>query len=228
MRAIGYTRVSSVDQLNGTSLAEQTKQIRAFAEMKGIELVGICTDGAVSGGKALNERPEGSKVVQALNNGDADMIIICKLDRGFRSASDCLFNVEVWEKQNIALVILNLGGQTIDTSSPTGKFFITVMAGAAELEKNLIKERCNSGRAARKAEGKRIGELPYGYELGDDNSLIPNPDEQKGLDLIRTLHAGGHSLRSIANELNIHGYTPKKGSTWTHGMVQSILKRIAA
>lgn len=228
MRAIGYTRVSSTEQLNGTSLTEQRKQIEAFCAMKGIELVGVYTDGAVSGGKALNERPEGSKMVQALSNGEAEMIIVCKLDRGFRSASDCLTNVETWERQNIALVILNLGGQTIDTSSATGKFFITVMAGAAELEKNLIKERCNSGRAARKAENKRIGEIPYGYELGADNSLIPNPEEQKGLDLIRNLHTNGHSLRSIANELNINGYAPKKGTTWTHGMVQGILKRIAA
>ena len=227
MRAIGYTRVSSVEQLNGTSLTEQRKMIEAFCDMRGIELVGIFSDAAISGGKALGERPEGSKMVQALNNGEADTVIICKLDRGFRSASDCLSNVEGWEKKNISLVILNMGGQTIDTSSAAGKFFITVMAGAAELEKNLIKERCNSGRAARKAENKRIGEIPYGFTLAPDNTLIPNGDEQKGLDLIISLHEQGYSLRSIASRLNEHGFTPKKRTTWTHGMVQSILKRIA-
>lgn len=227
MRALGYTRVSSQEQLNGTSLTEQARQIRAFCEMKSIELLAIYTDGAVSGGKALKDRPQGSLMLQSLADGEADTVIICKLDRGFRSASDCLANVEAWEKENVSLVILNLGGQTIDTSSAAGKFFITVMAGAAELEKNLIKERCNSGRAARKAENKRIGEIPYGFNLAHDNTLIPKADEQKGIDLIISLHEQGYSLRNIASMLNESGLAPKKGKIWTHGMVQSLLKRIA-
>jgi DNA invertase Pin-like site-specific DNA recombinase len=49
-----------------------------------------------------------------------------------------------------------------------GKFFITTMAGAVELEKNLIKERCSNGREARNLEGKVIGRLPYGLTLAED------------------------------------------------------------
>lgn len=227
MRAIGYTRVSSVEQLNGTSLMEQRKMIQAFCDMRGIQLVGIFSDAAISGGKALGERPEGSKMVQALNNGEADTVIICKLDRGFRSASDCLSNVETWEKQNISLVILNMGGQTIDTSSATARFFLTVMAGAAELEKNLIKERCNSGRAARKAEGRRIGSIPFGFTADEKGVLIDNPAEQAVLAEIKSLREKNYTLQQIADTLNSRGLTNRNGSAWNTGNISNLIRRAA-
>jgi DNA invertase Pin-like site-specific DNA recombinase len=228
MRAIGYARVSSQEQVDGTSLKSQEDQIRAYCTLKGIELRAVLVDAAVSGGKPLAVRPAGRELVTALMNGEADSIVVCKLDRGFRSASDCLINVEAWEKKGISLHILNLGGQTIDTSTPTGKFFLTVMAGAAELERNLIKERCNEGRKVRQAEGKRIGEIPYGWKLADDSkSLVECPEEQEALDLIHCMKQNGHTLREIAAELNRRGYHAKKGGAWTHGQVQSVLRRAA-
>jgi site-specific DNA recombinase len=225
-RAIGYVRVSSQEHVNGTSLDSQRSQIEAYAAMKGIELVASLIDAGVSGGKPLAERPAGSELVKMLESGQADSVIICKLDRGFRSASDCLVNVEAWEKRGTSLHILNLGGQSVDTSTPTGKFFIMVMAGAAELERNLINERCNEGR---KAEGRRIGEIPFGWTLADDDkTLIENPEEQRALGLIAFLKQDGHSLRSIADELNARQIATKKGlGAWTHGQVHSILKRAA-
>jgi site-specific DNA recombinase len=222
--------VSSQEQVNGTSLDSQRAQIEAYAAMRGISLVDVLIDAGVSGGKPLADRPAGRELVRILESGQADSVIICKLDRGFRSASDCLVNVESWEKRGISLHILNLGGTTIDTSTPTGKFFITVMAGAAELERNLINERCNEGRKARKAENKRIGEVPFGWTLGDDGKrLIENPEEQETLCLILSLKAQGLTLRGIAERLNILRIPTKKGrGLWTHGQVQSVLRRKAA
>ncbi|MGO9122428.1 MAG: recombinase family protein [Desulfomonilaceae bacterium] len=228
MKAIGYARVSSQEQVDGTSLKSQEDQIRAYAAMKGIELLSVLVDAGISGGKPLALRPEGSKLTEMIRAGEVQAIIISKLDRGFRSASDCLFNIEAWEKKGISLHILNLGGTTIDTSTPTGKFFLTIMAGAAELERNLIRERCNEGRKIRRAEGRRIGEIPYGWQLVDDGkSLIESPEEQRALSLVHSMKNSGHTLRAIAAELNRRGYTAKKGGEWTHGQVQSILRRVA-
>jgi DNA invertase Pin-like site-specific DNA recombinase len=228
MRAIGYTRVSSTEQINGTSLDSQRAQIEAYASMRGIELVAVLVDAGVSGGRPLNERPAGRELVKSLESAEADSVVICKLDRGFRSASDCLINVESWEKRNISVHILNLGGTTIDTSTPTGKFFITVMAGAAELERNLIKERCNEGRKARKAEGKRLGTIPFGYGLdADGKTLVENSQEQEAIRLTLSLHEDGHSYRAIAAELTRRGVQGKQGGTWSHRQVASILKRAA-
>lgn len=224
MRAYGYIRVSSVDQIKGTSLDEQKRQIEAYATLKNIDLLGVIVDPAIKGEVPIHLRPQGRLLVDAIENGSIDTIIICKLDRAFRSASDCLNKVEEWEKKNISLHILNISGQTVDTSSPMGKFFITMMAGAAELEKNLIKERCSNGRAARKLEGKRIGEIPFGFDLGEDNLLIPNETEQEILAVIHDLKSKGETLKMIAVELNNRGYSTKKGKSWTTGTVWNILK----
>ena len=228
MKAYGYIRVSSVEQIKGTSLDEQKRQIEAYATLKEIELLGVIVDPAIKGEIPIHQRPQGKLLVGAIDNGSIDTVIICKLDRAFRSASDCLVKVEEWEKKGIGLHILNISGQTVDTTSPMGKFFITMMAGAAELEKNLIKERCSNGRAARKLEGKVIGGLPFGYDLAEDaKTLIENSFEQAALALINALKSSGHSLREIATTLNSQGFTTKKGGTWTHGHVQGVLRRAA-
>ena len=65
----------------------------------------------------------------------------CKLDRLFRDAADCLNVTKHWDKRNIALHLIDVGGQTIDTSSSMGRFFLTMMAGVAEMERNLIRDR---------------------------------------------------------------------------------------
>jgi site-specific DNA recombinase len=232
MLAVGYCRVSSQDQIDGTSLKSQEDQIRAYCTMKGIELAAVLVDAAVSGGKPLGLRPEGSKLHTMIKSGEVQAVIITKLDRGFRSASDCLNNVEAWEQKSIALHILNLGGQTIDTSTPTGKFFITVMAGAAELERNMIRERCNEGRKIRKAQGCRVGEIPFGYAVDNADPagkrLIEAEQEQYIIAQIQAMNRSGCSLRKIAVQLNTTGTPTKKGSQWTHKQVASILERSVA
>jgi DNA invertase Pin-like site-specific DNA recombinase len=185
----------------------------------------VFVDAGISGGKPLSDRPEGAKLLASLEPGDA--VVICKLDRGFRSASDCLMNVERWEKTGVGLHILNLGGQTIDTSTPTGKFFITVMAGAAELERNLINERCTEGRKARKAEGKRIGEVPFGFQVGEDGkTLIENATEQEVITICNQLRARGLTIRQIVSELSAQGVRGR-GDHWSTSQIHRILKRAA-
>jgi DNA invertase Pin-like site-specific DNA recombinase len=228
MKATGYCRVSSQEQVDGTSLQSQENQIRAYCAMKGIDLVAVLVDAGVSGGKPLAERPEGSKLTIMVESGEVQAVVITKLDRGFRSASDCLNNVETWERRKVSLHILNLGGTTIDTSTPTGKFFITVMAGAAELERNMIRERCNEGRKIRKAQGFRIGEIPFGFLLAPDGkALIECGEEQEAIALALDLRAQDYSASGIAAELNRRNIPTKKGYTWTHKQVNRLLKRAA-
>jgi site-specific DNA recombinase len=228
MKAAGYCRVSSQEQIEGTSLKAQEDQIRAYCTMKGIELAAVLVDAGVSGGKPLTVRPAGGRLHEMIESGEVQAVVITKLDRGFRSASDCLNNVEAWEKRKVSLHILNLGGTTIDTSTPTGKFFITVMAGAAELERNMIRDRCNEGRKIRKAQGCRVGEIPFGFDLDTDGkSLVKNGEEQEAIVRALELKAQGYSASAIAQELNRRGVCTKKGALWTHKQVIRLLERAA-
>ena len=80
-----------------------------------------------------------------------------KLDRMFRNAGDCLTTIEQWERSGIALHVVDLGGNAIDTTSAAGRFMLVVLAGAAEMERNLTRERTRSAMAVKKANGQRVG-----------------------------------------------------------------------
>jgi DNA invertase Pin-like site-specific DNA recombinase len=152
-------------------------------------------------------------------------VIVLKLDRAFRNTVDCLQTVEDWERRGVALHIIDLGGNSIDSQSPAGRFMLTVLSAAAEMERGMIRDRCNSGRKARQAEGKRIGEVPYGYALASDGkTLVEEPTEQEGLKVIYALRTQGHTLRYIAKELNQRGFRSKKGRVWTHGQVARVIR----
>jgi DNA invertase Pin-like site-specific DNA recombinase len=231
MKAAGYCRVSSQDQVEGTSLDAQRDQIEAYAKMKNVELVAVFIDAGVSGGKPISGRPEGRKLVELLGRGEIEAVIIVKLDRAFRNTVDCLQTTELWEEKGISLHITDLGGNSVDTSSPAGRFMLTVLAAAAEMERGMIRDRCNSGRKVKKAQGFRIGEIPYGYDLEDPENLEntrlkENPREQEILCMVQRLREQGQSLRAIAESLNEQGIQAKKGGAWSYGQIQSLLKTV--
>lgn len=226
MKAAAYIRVSSQDQVDGTSLDNQREAITAYAKMRNIELVACFQDNGVSGGKPIADRPEGSKLVEAIQSKQIDAVIVLKLDRAFRNVIDCLSSIDSWEKVGVALHIIDLGGSSIDTGSPSGRFMLTILSAAAEMERGMIKDRCNSGRKVRKAEGKRIGEIPYGFTLGANNELVKVDAEQAVIDRLKTLRARGTSYRNCAAILNAECITSKKGGTWASEQVRSILSRI--
>jgi site-specific DNA recombinase len=221
-------RVSSQEQIEGTSLRAKEEQIRAYAMLKGIELADLFVDPGVSGGEPIADRPEGSRLVELVTGGQVQCVVVVKLDRAFRNTVDCLQTVTEWERTGVALHIIDLGGNSIDTTSPAGRFMLTVLSAAAQMERGMIRDRCNSGRASRKAQGYRVGEVPFGWTLDTDGrTLVENPEEQRILAVIHDLRDRGLTLRAIADELNREGYRAKKGGNWTHGQVQSVLRRAA-
>jgi DNA invertase Pin-like site-specific DNA recombinase len=225
-RGAAYVRVSSLDQTENTSLDAQEEQVRAYAQLKGIELIEVFRDPGVSGGKPLAKRPAGRCLVGLIAQGKVNCVILPKLDRGFRSASDCLNVIEQWQSKGISLHIVDLGGNSVDTTSPAGKFMISVLAAAAEMERAMIQERCNNGRKVRKAAGQRVGEVPFGWDLAEDGkTLLPNEREQEAIRLVISMHADRQSLRSIARALDQKGIASKKGGRWTHRQVSSILRQ---
>ncbi len=105
---------------------------------------------------------------------------------------------------------------------------LVVLAGAAEMERNLTRERTRSAMAVKRANGKRIGTVPYGDDLAPDGStLTPNEAEQAIIADIQTMRSRGMKLARIADTLTDQGVPTKTGrsSRWTHQAVARILKR---
>lgn len=228
--AVAYLRVSTEEQAaEGVSLAAQEKALRAYCAMRGFELVEIVTDAAVSGGKPMAQRDGGARVLSLIRRRKVRAVVALKLDRLFRSCADCLQTVQAWNKSGVALHLIDLGGQAVDTSSATGLFFLTVMAGAAELERNQVSERTRLAMAHRRSEGRRIsGWLPYGYRLAaDGENLEEHPQERRAVVLIARLRAKGYSLRKIADGLNRRN-VQARGKRWHKTSVARIIEREAA
>ncbi len=82
-----------------------------------------------------------------------DVIVITKLDRFARSTRDALNIIETLNQKRVGLVVLNMGGDTLDTTTPIGKLMVTVLSGIAEFELGLNKERQAEGIAEAKKRG---------------------------------------------------------------------------
>ena len=227
MRAAGYSRVSTTEQVNGSSLDSQKKQIEAYCTMKGIELVTIFVDEGVSGSKPIAGRPEGSKLNTMIESGEIQAVIIMKLDRGFRNVVDCLQSVDAWEAKGIALHIVDMGGASVDSTSAIGRFMLTVLSAAAEMERGVINDRCRAGKAACKAKGQVIGQVPFGWMIGDDGkTLVPNPQETRVITICHELRRRGLTIRQIMAELIAQGIKGR-GEKWNTNQVHKILKLAA-
>jgi site-specific DNA recombinase len=226
--AVLYLRVSTQEQAReGISLAAQEARLRAYCALRGLQVVEVVTDAGVSGGKPMHSRAGGQRILDLVQRSAVAHVIAYKLDRLFRDCADCLMVTAAWDKKNIALHLVDLGGQTLDTSSAMGRFFLTVMAGAAELERNLIRERTSEAMGYVRSQGRKTGgDVPYGYAVGvDGKTLVAQEQEQAMLEAIRSARQRGYSQRQVVAELTLHGYTTRKGTALGLRQVQRIMEQ---
>ena len=155
------------------------------------------------------------------------LFVAAGLAVGVFSRNAMLAVVDGWERGGIALHVIDLGGNSIDSKSAAGRFMLTVLAGAAEMERNLTRERTRSALAVKRANGERVsGRIPFGFDLAADGvNLIANQAEQGVLAEIRTLRRCGVSFAKIAKHLNDRGVPAKRGIRWFGQTIRQILNR---
>jgi DNA invertase Pin-like site-specific DNA recombinase len=140
MVTLGYARVSTSEQ----SLDRQNDELKAAgAEMVYRE---------VGSGKRGAARPQWDELLRSLRSGDA--LMVTELSRLGRSTSQLSQLADDLSDRGIALRILNLG---IDTGTPSGRLIYQIIAAVAEMERELLIERTNSGLAASRARGRKGG-----------------------------------------------------------------------
>lgn len=153
MTVIGYMRVSTHQQ----KFDSQQKALKDY----GVEIVYKEHE---SGRKEA--RTELNKALRALQPGDT--FVIFKLDRLARSTKQLLSLLEGFEKRNIHFVSIQ---NDIDTSTPMGKFFFTVMSAFSEMEAALIRERVLAGLDAARDNGKTLGRPSRTKEIDEALNL---------------------------------------------------------
>lgn len=181
-RAAIYTRVSTSEQ----DCARQVIELKQYAERCGIEVVEIFTETA-SGAK--NDRAERAKVMKLAQARKIDVVLCSELSRWGRSTQDLLSSLQQLAAWCVSL--MPLVGMQMDLTTPTGKLMTTMLAGLAEFERDMIRERVISGLAARKASGKALG-----------RQVGTNPSD-KYAGKVMSMIEGGMSHRVIAAKLGI-------------------------
>jgi site-specific DNA recombinase len=203
--AVAYVRVSTVEQAReGWSLTVQRRRVRAYCEARGWRLSKVYADEGIS---SAARRPAFEQMVNDVLADGVDAIVAMKLDRLGRSAAGLLSLYEQLERKGVRIVTIEDG---IDTSTANGRLMRTILAALAEWERDVIRDRTRSGVRAAMDDGRRVGQPPYGHTVREGR-LVEHPEEQRILRRIRSRHAAGASLATIARELNAAGTSPRRG-----------------
>ena len=117
-------------------------------------------------GKSTNGRPQLAKLMRAILPGD--IVVVTKLDRVARSARD-LLNI-IHELKERSCGFISLGDAWCDTTNEMGRFMLTVMSGIAELERDLIRKRCQAGIERAKEKGVKFGR-PRALGIGERKKI---------------------------------------------------------
>ena len=220
---VGYCRVSTEEQAReGVSLAVQRERITAYAQAKGLELVEVISDEGLSG-KDLR-RPGLRDLLERCDRGEVGHVIVWKLDRLTRCTRHLLSLVEdVFLAKQIELHSVS---ESLDTSTPHGRFVLTLFGGLAQMERELIAERTRSALAFKRQQGQPTSHPPLGFRPnGRRERMIPVPEELEAVREILERWRRGQSYRAIAAQLNAEGARTKRGGRWYHSTVAKVVQR---
>jgi len=182
----------------------------------------IFEDEDVSGRLPLYERPQGKRLLDAIEAGEITQVVTMAIDRMFRNASDGLFLIGKWNEAGIKLCEVNTGFFIrVDNSNDFLTLAIKLVVAQHEAMKTA--ERTRDIKKFQKKTKRVYSPIPYGYtKLNSD--LVPDENEQEVVRIIKTLHKRGVSHQGIAIKLNSDNIPTKKGVKWSKGVIFKILK----
>jgi DNA invertase Pin-like site-specific DNA recombinase len=225
LRVVGYIRVSTEEQsTEGVSLVLQEEKITLYCELHGLDLVKIERDAGVSA-KTM-DRPGVATVLDDLNRGLVDGVVIYKLDRLTRSLRDWSDLIERYFTVKAGRLLFSVN-DSIDTRTPSGLLVLDIIMSVAQWERREISFRTAAALQGKIGRGERCGRIRFGYDLAaDGRTLVPNPREQEAIAFMKRWDEQGMTYRQMVAALNEMGIeTKSKGAIWQPTTVRQILLR---
>jgi DNA invertase Pin-like site-specific DNA recombinase len=198
MKALIYTRVSTNEQgRSGISLEHQAQACEALAAREGLEVVEVLTE--VKSGGSLRKRPVLTEALDRLAKGEAQVLVVAKLDRLSRSLLDFATMLHRSEAQGWSLIVGDLG---LSTTTPVGRLQASIVAAVAEFERERIRQRARETHEVQRSQGRRMG-----------GKAVTSREVVEYAARLRSL---GQTYAAIANALNEAGHKPARGGQMFH------------
>ena len=235
--AVAYVRASKEEQR--LSEPAQRAAIAAWAKGAGVTVASWHVDQGVCSVDDLADRPALMAALAALKSHGAGVLVVAKRDRLARDVVLAAQFTRTVTKSGAAVV--SAAGEG-NGSSPADEFMRTVIDGAAQYERSLIRARTSAALQAKRARGERVSaRLPYGYQLAGDGHhkltdgkmecdescagclhLAPVESEQVVIARARALR-DGRSLQGVADALTAGGFTSRTGRPFAAMQVSRML-----
>jgi len=195
-----YVRVSTAEQadpgLNGGSLDSQEARCRALCEARGLDVAGVYVDAGQSGGTL--DRPALADLRAAVAAGEYAVVVVYAVDRLSRSQADTLALLREFEDHGAGLMAAS---QDFDTTSPTGRAMLGMLAAFAELQRAEIRERTRVKLRQKAARGEAVSRPAFGL-VRDGAGFARDPETWPTVSRILRERAAGASCQKIADDLN--------------------------
>ncbi|MBN2799147.1 MAG: recombinase family protein [Deltaproteobacteria bacterium] len=225
-RTVAYLRVSTDKQAeHGVSLDAQRAKVEAYARLYDLDLIEVIEDAGQSAGSLA--RPGLQHALSRLREGDADALLVVKLDRLTRSVRYLGDLLEAWfHPGGYALMSVS---ENIDTRSAAGRLVLNVLASVAQWEREVIGERTRTALEHKRTRREYTGgRLPFGWRLAPDGrALEEEPSEQVVIEAAQRLRRQGLSLRQVILGLARQGHVSREGTTFSLSMVSKMVKEAA-
>ena len=213
---VAYIRVSDQQQVRGSSLDDQERACREFAQRAGWNVIKIYRDDGKSAWKDdVKHRPQFATMLAAARLRAFDAVIVYKLDRFARKAR--IYHISRWQLEQVGVQLLS--ATEPNESNAAGRLSSGMLAEFAEFYSAQLSERIKSAAQSKAARGLWVGKSPFGYDLVE-RRLVANDLAPWVLHIFEAYDQGAAPV-DIALNLNAAG-VPLMGKPWSKDSVYMV------